>query len=205
MGDLRQRQAGVVLKQRHDLAIDRVHVLIAGGHYGVSLDRLRLKLHGGTEARAEQSGKGLDVAIDRAGIVDEPGVGAGEPGEPTGAGLGDQRAHDAAAGRYRPEGGLMRSGEDAGDFVGKGKHGATLEAGRRPEQWKAAPNMPPCAAERSPTGRPDGKSLSSEQPDLAVVLGHAGLQHGLAGDRGQGVAGGALREMLGEQAGALGL
>ena len=106
MGDLRQRQAGVVLKQRHDLAIDRVHVLSAGGHCGVSLDRLRFKLHGGTEARAEQGGEGLDVAIDRAGIVDEPGVGAGEPGQPPGARLADQRAHDAAAGRYGPEGGL---------------------------------------------------------------------------------------------------
>jgi len=62
--------------------------------------------------------------------------------------------------------------------------------------------MPPRAAERSPARGPDGKSLSSEQADLALVLGHAGLQGGLTGDRGQGVPGDALREMLAEQAGA---
>ena len=111
MRDLRQREARILLQERHDLPVDRIHDSTTREeltpHCRALAPKSQQAVQSGSDSRrdrgaqpgAQRLGQGVDVAVDRPGIVDEPPVGALEPGEPPQAGLADQRAHHPAMDR----------------------------------------------------------------------------------------------------------
>src|SRR5215216_3308915 len=91
------------------------------------LDRLRFQAHRGAQPRAQALRQDLDVAAERSGIAGEPAVGPIEPGQPPGAVLTDQRAHDTTVSGDGPQRGLAGSGEEqacgtGNELVGKAQH-----------------------------------------------------------------------------------
>src|SRR5258707_7862235 len=117
-------------------------------------ERQRFQAYRGTQPGAQRLGQGVDVAVDRPGIVGEPPVGALEPGESPEASLADQRADDPAMDGYRPKGRLILGGEDeargtCNELVGEVQHAPRVGAGGSQRQWNGQPNMTAGAADPS--------------------------------------------------------
>ncbi len=82
----------------------------------------------GRRASAQALRQGLDIAAQRTGIAGQPAVGPVEPGQPPGAVLTDQGAHDATISGDGPQRRLAASGEEqargaGNELLARLKHG----------------------------------------------------------------------------------